>query len=281
MKKIMVLISTFFISGLVIYSCKKADSELANNDAKQIIAENSNLNNEYSQNSLTVATRVLKSYTVTNAETGETKTFYDCREKGRSCDVGETPPPVPPTNGFTQVLNSKIRENAIVNSHSKPSSEIFSYFQSNESELRNIFPKIYDSQIQSGIKNGSLRLESNDLYIAIVENTKEATPIFVYKAVERQRSLKLSPYDTTKTRVAKINTEKNTMECIDPGTNCAVSVTKSFEKFGGDHLLWIETEFNKLNLTKSILNNEYKIFEAKNHLELRSNSNKENFYIIK
>lgn len=230
------------------------------------------------------ATRKLKSATVTDHETGKTETYYDCSEKGGSCDVGEKAGPkhllVVPTDGSVNETNTDInidRLHILAELNNSTPTELKTFFTSNSySEL---FPYIYKSDVYDKIVNDIVTLEINNNFLLLIEN-KES--IFAYS---------MNPYltDLDKSflngggddlRVAKFNTQTNIMECIEKGTNCNVKVDTSKHLTPSQLYAYSEEFFPNSNLKALILGGEYSIkIQADFYKYVPANEILETYYI--
>lgn len=184
----------FLLYGL--QSCTKQDSLQKENN--QLNKENNQLNNLLSKlektpmNQTALApTRKMSTHSVVDSETGEMTTWYDCKKAGKNCDIGTGP-----------IKESKTTEEIIDSDLNLKRKAVFSYLKgktpeaiiktldSLKSNLILIFPKIYEFETWSAIKNGKFKIVSDNSFLAIVENSKELilTTLFLYLLAENPQS---------------------------------------------------------------------------------------------
>lgn len=176
--------------------------------------------------------------------------------------------------------NAEVRNTMIVDVSNKDSRTILQIFDSKKSQLINIFPKIYEEHIQNGIRSGQLKFIAKESYLAVIENTNQ-TPIYVY--LTKNNSIpSIALGDTTKIKVAKINTETGIVECIEPGGNCVTRLANNFNVLHSDYLQLIDNEFKGLNLSEAVLNESYTIYETKHYIKVKPTKGiGQDFYILK
>jgi hypothetical protein len=269
------------IGSIFISSCSKSDTLVKENGLEQDY-KNSGLQNQPAVVAKVAPTRKAKQLIITDPETGQQQVFYDCREAGSTCDVGENPPPPPPSNGKIGNFQNEIRNVTIDKAYHQQSEKIEQMFSENREQLQDIFPNFYAENIQAGIKNKKLKYISNESFIAVVENTNQQTPVFVYLSRKNSFQSKVAPGDTTKTKVAKINTETGVVECKEPGSNCATRLANNFNVSHNDYLQLFENEFKNNKLRETILTNSYKVYETNSYIKLvPTNQVGETFYVLK
>lgn len=269
------------IGSVFMSSCSKSDT-LVNENGLEQGYKNSDLENQSAVIAKVAPTRKAKQLIITDPETGQQQVFYDCREAGSTCDVGENPPPPPPSNGKISNFHNEIRNVTIDKAYHQQSEKIEQIFSGNKKQLQDIFPNFYAENIQTGIKNKKLKYISNESFIAVVENTNQQTPVFVYLSRNNQYQSKVAPGDTTKTKVAKINTETGVVECKEAGNNCATRLANNFNVSHGDYLQMFDNEFKSNKLSEAVLSNSYKVYETSRYIKLTpTNKIGETFYVLK
>lgn len=273
---------TIGVCALSIYSCSKSDTGLISENHLKHTIEGNNLKNGSNLQSIVTPTRKAKQYTITDPETGQVQIFYDCREAGSTCDVGENPPPPPPTNGKTTMITGEIRNAIISDAYNKDSKTILQIFKTKKDQLAEIFPKVYEENIQSGINSGQLKFTTKESYLAIVENSIQQTPVYVYLTQNNSQQNKIEPVDSTKNKVAKINTETGVVECKEAGSNCATRFANNFNVSHSNYLQLIDNEFKNMNLAEAVLSKAYTVYETKKYIQLKpTNGVGNNFYVLK
>ncbi len=267
----------FTVMTSVILSCSKEQksSKIASNT---ILKNGQGLSPSNSK-----ATRLAKQIQVTNPETGAVSIYFDCREPGRSCDVGEDDVPSPDGGGETRVVNESLNSErkAIGNYLSTKNSEyVLNYLNENKGSLSRIFPKFFDADLGRELKSGKYEFLIDYNSIAVVQNTKLKEPLFVYSYLD------MFGFDEIEIesggRVAKINTQTGVVECLDSGNNCKISARRQWVNVAKpNYLKIIEKEFGKA-LAAQVYDGTYLIFDSRKRIEIRPAVKEgEVYYILK
>jgi hypothetical protein len=279
-RKISKSILFFFFCAILFLACSKSDSSTQDDSLTQSSINSNPLNESYIAAVVPpTPTRKAKQYTVTDPETGKVELYFDCREAGTTCDVGEDPPP---SNGRSASLVSEIRNTAIARSSSLDSEKISIFLAKNQMQLEDIFPRLFASEVQAGVQSGLLRYVANESHVSVVENSSLQTPVYVYLRSELPLLMEDYPEDTTKTKVAKVNTETGVVECKEAGRNCVTSFARTGNLRKGDYIGFLDRKFKRENLGEQVLSNNYRIYETSNYIQVVPvNEVGEAFYVLK
>lgn len=187
------------------------------------------------------ATRKLRSATITDHETGQTETMYDCTKPGKSCDVGEKPKK---PNSFFIGFN--------------PSTTTLTDHILSADSADIIFTAFFTEPVYSALLDGEAVLEHEDGYL-VCKDTSTWTPLYAYQ-VEGPSLLK----GTTEYRKGKVNTETKIFECLETGSNCAVKADVTSGKT--TIIAFLEDAFPGItNLYDLIENHNYNIKSDENN----------------
>jgi|GEM_PF-6408138 len=186
----------FLLYGL--QSCTKHDSlqkdNYLNKENNQLNILRSKLEKNSMNQTALKPTRKMSTHSVVDSETGEITVWYDCKKAGNNCDIGAGPiNPIKKSKTTEEIINSDLNlKRKAVFSYLKGKNQeaIISTLDSLKSNLISIFPKVYELETWSAIKNGKFKIVSDDSFLAIVENSKELIPttLFLYLLAENPQS---------------------------------------------------------------------------------------------
>ncbi len=185
------------------------------------------------------ATRKLMSLTITDHETGQTTTYYDCTEPGHSCDVGE---PAPDPNPPRRALEIPEEET------------VFEYLQNNELKYSAIYPVMFDSLVIDKVQTQKIDFEYQNGFLTIV-HVSNSKPLYGYE-VEAMALVKEPKYEMRK---GKMNTQSGVFECIEEGHNCRVKIDEKTDLIS--ELAFIQAGFPGMNLSQLLYHEDYILYK--------------------
>jgi hypothetical protein len=226
-------------------------------------------------------TRKAKQLQITDPETGEIKIYFDCREAGTTCDVGETPAPTPgggtrmiPINNERQLFVQKM-----LSSNNIPA---WLYMKKNQTEAQRLFPNLFTPEIRSQLDKELYTISASEFHLAVITQNGTNNIVFVYSIADQlQTPAKIAPGGDSTLRVAKINTETGVVECKEKGGNCATLAAQNPIINPSNYLAVIDQKFRGKQLSSLVERGEYRIFANEKVIEVRPvNEKGETFYIL-
>lgn len=199
-------------------------------------------------------TRKAVQLTITDLETGETETHFDCSQSGSSCDVGEGPTP---PGHITSLIAS--RHTALLS----------------------------DAGLKKNIDGGSILVEKGKDYLAL-KSAKGGEILYAYKMQYEGEPSTIAnvPTEAAEYKKGKIDTETNKLECLEDGSNCKVSNTPIEEGISeltvSVNLAIIDNDFPNQDLPNKIEKGDYRLYKGHNFLMIKSeNPLHETYYVQK